>query len=119
MVVEIKCCVNSTNQHAQRPSPAPESSRPLKKYYLASRDFLRGKFLPRTLFRSCSCGGNTPSTGPKSLVPGQSSCGGNGALVNNAQFFSVTIYKVGKCVMPSVFKICSDLSHVMYSSLKR
>ncbi len=25
---------------------------PLKKHYLASRDFLWGKFLPRTLFRS-------------------------------------------------------------------
>ncbi len=51
MVVEIQCCVNSTNQHAQRPSPAPESSGPLKKYYLASKDFLRGKFVPGTLFR--------------------------------------------------------------------
>ncbi len=26
-----------------------------------------------------SCGGNTPSTGPKSLVPGESSCGGKRA----------------------------------------
>ncbi len=45
----MQCCVNSTNQHIQRPSPAPESSRPLKKYYLARRDFLRGKFLSGTL----------------------------------------------------------------------
>ncbi len=52
MVVEIQCCVNSTNQHAQRPSPAPESSGPLKTYYLARRDFLRGKCVPATLFRS-------------------------------------------------------------------
>ncbi len=52
MVVEIQCCVNSTNQRVQRPSPSPESSGPLKKYYLTSRDFLRGKFLPGTLFRS-------------------------------------------------------------------
>ncbi len=44
--------MNSTNQHAQRPSPAPESSGSLKKYYLVSRDFLRSKFLPKTLFRS-------------------------------------------------------------------
>ncbi len=28
-----------------------------------------------------SSSGNTPNTGPKSLVPGESSCGGNGALV--------------------------------------
>ncbi len=35
MVVEIQCGVNSTNQHVQRPSPAPESSGPLEKvaYY--------------------------------------------------------------------------------------
>ncbi len=52
MVTEIQFCVNSTNQHAQCPSPTPESSGPLKKFYLVSRDFLRGKYLPRTLFRS-------------------------------------------------------------------
>ncbi len=52
MVVEIQCYVNSTNEHAQHPSPAPESSGSLKKYYLESRDFLRGKFVPGTLFRS-------------------------------------------------------------------
>ncbi len=40
--------MNSTNQHAQRPSPAPESSRPLKKY---NRGTSR-QSLPRTLFRS-------------------------------------------------------------------
>ncbi len=28
-----------------------------------------------------SCGGNAPSTGPKSLVPGKSFSGGNWALV--------------------------------------
>ena len=44
--------MNSTNQHAQRTSPASESSGTLKKYYLTSRDFLRGIFLPVTLFRS-------------------------------------------------------------------
>ncbi len=80
MVVEIQCCVNSTNQHAQRPSPAAESSGPLKKYYLASREFLRGKFSPELYLDPGSCGGNTKSTGPKSLVPGESSCGGNGAI---------------------------------------
>uniref|UniRef100_A0A672SQQ7 Golgi SNAP receptor complex member 1 n=1 Tax=Sinocyclocheilus grahami TaxID=75366 RepID=A0A672SQQ7_SINGR len=53
MVVEIQCCVNSTSQPVQSSSPAPESSGPLKKYYLANRDFLRGNFLPGTLFRSC------------------------------------------------------------------
>ncbi len=36
----------------------------------------------------------------------------------NAQFSFVTIYKVGKCMMPSVLKICSDFkSCVVYSSL--
>ncbi len=40
-------------------------------------------------------------------------------MVYDAQFSFVTIYKVGKCMMPSVLKICSDLkSHVVYSSLK-
>ncbi len=29
-------------------------------------------------------------------------------LVYDDQFSSVTIYKVGKCMMPSVLKICSD-----------
>ncbi len=39
--------------------------------------------------------------------------------VYDAQFSFVTIYKVGKCMMPSVLKICSDFkSHVVYSSLK-
>ncbi len=39
-------------------------------------------------------------------------------IVYNAQFSFVTIYKVGKCVMPSVLKICSDCkSCVGYSSL--
>ncbi len=33
MVVEIQCCVNSTNQCVQRPSASPENYRPLKKYY--------------------------------------------------------------------------------------
>ncbi len=47
MVFEIQCYVNSTNQHAQRPSTAPESSGPLKKYYLASRDFLEGQICTR------------------------------------------------------------------------
>ncbi len=38
--------------------------------------------------------------------------------VYDAQFSFVTIYKVGKCVMPSVLKICSDFkSCVVYSSL--
>ncbi len=40
-------------------------------------------------------------------------------VVYDAQFSFVTIYKVGKCMMPSVLKICSDLrSRVVYSSLK-
>ncbi len=40
-------------------------------------------------------------------------------VVYDAQFSFVTIYKVGKCMMPSVLKIWSDLkSHVVYSSLK-
>ncbi len=29
-------------------------------------------------------------------------------VLYDAQFFFVTIYKVGKCMMPSVLKICSD-----------
>ncbi len=40
--------------------------------------------------------------------------------VYDAQFSFVTIYKVGKCMMPSVLKICSEFkSHVVYSSLKK
>ncbi len=62
--------MNSTNQHVQCPSPAPGSSGPLKNYYFASRDFLRGNFF---------FSGNTTSTAPKSLVPGKISCGDNGA----------------------------------------
>ncbi len=39
-------------------------------------------------------------------------------VVYVAQFFFATIYKVGKCMMPSVLKICSDFkSCVVYSSL--
>ncbi len=42
-----------------------------------------------------------------------------GRVVYDAQFSFVTIYKVGKCMMPSVLKICSDFkSHVVYSRLK-
>ncbi len=37
----------------------------------------------------------------------------------DAQFPFVTIYKVGKCMKPSVLKICSDFkSRLLYSSLK-
>ncbi len=40
-------------------------------------------------------------------------------VLYDAQFSFVTIYKVGKCMMPSVLKICSDCkSNVVYSSLK-
>ncbi len=40
-------------------------------------------------------------------------------VVYDAQFSFVTIYKVGKCMMPSALKICSDFkSRVVYSSLK-
>ncbi len=39
-------------------------------------------------------------------------------VVYDAQFYFVTIYKVCKCMMPSVLKICSDLkSCVVYSCL--
>ncbi len=39
-------------------------------------------------------------------------------VVYDAQFSFVTIYKVGKCMMPSVLKICLDFkSRVVYSSL--
>ncbi len=38
--------------------------------------------------------------------------------VYDAQFSFVTIYKVSKCMMPSVLKICSDFKHrVVYSRL--
>ncbi len=41
-----------------------------------------------------------------------------GRVVYDAQFSFVTIYKVGKCMMPSVLKICSDFkSSLVYSSL--
>ncbi len=74
MVVEIQCCVNSINQHIKHPSSTPESSGPLKKYYLVSRDFLRGKKLyPELYLDPGSSGGNTTSTGPKSLVPREGS----------------------------------------------
>ncbi len=40
-------------------------------------------------------------------------------VVYDAQISFVTIYKVRKCMMPSVLKICSDFkSRVVYSSLK-
>ncbi len=40
-------------------------------------------------------------------------------VVYDAQFSFVIIYKVGKCMMHSVLKICSDFkSRVVYSSLK-
>ncbi len=40
-------------------------------------------------------------------------------VVYDIQFSFVTIYKVGKCTMPGVLKICSDFkSHVVYSRLK-
>ncbi len=60
MVVEIQRCVNSTYQHVQRPSPTPESSGPLKKYYLASRGqrFLRWKHTEYQPKVPSSCGGN-------------------------------------------------------------
>ncbi len=39
-------------------------------------------------------------------------------LVYDAQFSFVTIYNVGKCMIPSVLQICSDFkSRVVYSSL--
>ncbi len=42
-----------------------------------------------------------------------------GRVVYDAQFSFVTIYKVGKCMMPGVLKICSDFkSREVYSSLK-
>ncbi len=38
-------------------------------------------------------------------------------VVYDAQFSFVTIYKVGKCMIPSVLKICSDFkSCVVYSA---
>ncbi len=38
-------------------------------------------------------------------------------VVYDARFSFVTIYKVGKCMMPNVLKICSDFkSRVVYSS---
>ncbi len=81
MVFEIQCCVNSTNQHAQHPSPAPEISGPLKKYYLASRDFLRGKFVPGTLFRSWFLQWkHTKYRSKVPIVPGESSCIGKGTI---------------------------------------
>ncbi len=39
-------------------------------------------------------------------------------VMYDAQFSFVNIYKVSKCMMPNVLKICSDLkSRVVYSSL--
>ncbi len=42
-----------------------------------------------------------------------------GRVVYDAQFSFVTIYKVGKCMIPSVLKICSDFkSRVVFFSLE-
>ncbi len=42
--------------------------------------FWGAQFYPELYLDPGSCGGNTSNTGPKSL-PGESSCGGNGAIV--------------------------------------
>ncbi len=87
MVVEIQCCRNSTNQHVQRPSPAPESSGPPKKPTTSrAGTFWRAHFYPELYLDPGSSSGNTQSTGPKSLVPGESSCSGNGAKVTFTLF---------------------------------
>ncbi len=46
-------------------------------------------FYPELYLDPGSCGGNTTSTCPKSLVPGESSCGGNGAHVSEMVFQTV------------------------------
>ncbi len=65
-----------------------ESSWSLKKYYLVSRAFLRGRFLPGPLFRSWFLW----CTGPKSLAPGESSLGGKGLGVKQKHTCSVAVY---------------------------
>ncbi len=105
MVVEIQCCVNSTNQHAQCPSPAPEGSGPLKKYYLTSRDFLRGKFLPRTLFRSWFLRWKHTEYWPNTLDPGESSCSGNGKSI----YLSIYLYVCLSNCLSILLSICLSI----------
>ncbi len=84
MVVEIQCSVSSTNQHAQRPSPAHESTRPMKKYYVASRDFLWSNFYLELYLEL------VPAV-ETHRVPAQSSCGGNRA--NDIHCFEADLRK--------------------------
>ncbi len=79
MVVEIQCLRELNQSACSVPNPATEGSGPFKKYYLASRDLLRGTFYTKLYLDPGSCSGITQSTGPKSLFPGESSYGGNGA----------------------------------------
>ncbi len=82
------------------PESISESSWSLKKYYLVSRVFLRGRFLPGPLFRSWFLW----CTGPKSLAPGESSLGGKGLGVKQTHLFSC-------CVRPQRLLI-STTAHV-------
>ncbi len=47
MVVEIQCYMNSTNQHVQHPSPAPESSGPLEKVLPREQGLSEGHIFTR------------------------------------------------------------------------
>ncbi len=60
----------------------------LRKSLLPSRagTFWRAHFYPELYLDPGSSSGNTQSTGPKSLVPGESSCSGNGAKVTFTLF---------------------------------
>ncbi len=69
------------------PESISESSWSLKKYYLVSRVFLRGRFLPGPLFRSWFLW----CTGPKSLAPGESSLGGKGLGVKQTHTCSAAV----------------------------
>ncbi len=59
MMVAMQCCVNSTSQNA------------FEKVLTRKQGlFWGGIFYPELYLDPGSCGGNTPSTSPKSLVPG-------------------------------------------------
>ncbi len=90
------------------PKSSPESSGPLKKYYLRSRDFLRGIFFyPELYLDPGSCGGNTQSIGPKCSSLGmflrwkRGFCKSSNMLALTVHFMHWNMNK--ECFVPTVF----------------
>ncbi len=48
----VECCLNSTNQHVQRPSPTSEQFQTFEKVIPLKQVLSEGNYLPGTLFRS-------------------------------------------------------------------